>query len=386
MRVALIALTEEGETPVRIGGRPVAWHQLQAVLALECEKVVCLARGPSPVLAALQREAEAREVKFHASAQSSALPGLVGAADTLFVLAPGTLADRGWLTQALGARAGVAVLDAEGAVQRGFERIDLEHAWAGVLAVRGDAVEALADLPPDADPISGLLRVALQRRGRRVEVPRGWLDEGRWAMLGDSAAAKRVEESWHERHVPAPAFDRPGEAIAHRLARWLLPRLADTSALVGVLAVGGSLLAVLGGAAGYAGYSVAGLLALTAGTLISSVGERLGLFARAGSGTKAPKRAIEVRDAMLDLSLIAIAASPFELAGWTGPFVAAVLILTLRLSREDEAPRAVRPFGDRFSVYGVLTSAAVAGLMVPFAAGLALIALSLRLFWPKPRS
>ena len=52
MRVALMALTEEGGVPVRLGGRPVAWHQLQAALALGSERVVCLADAPGPALAA----------------------------------------------------------------------------------------------------------------------------------------------------------------------------------------------------------------------------------------------------------------------------------------------------------------------------------------------
>jgi hypothetical protein len=385
VRVALMALTEEGGVPVRLGGRPVAWHQLQAALALGSERVVCLADAPGPALAALQRDAEGRGAKFHAVANHRALSGLVSAADTLFVFAPGVLPDREWLAQALGARAGVAVLPADGAVERGFERIDRDKAWGGVLAARGDAVEALAALPPDADPIAGLLRVALQRGARSVEIPERWLDDGRWALLGDRAAATRIEESWQARHVPAPALDRPGEALAHRLARVLLPRSADNPALAPGLAIGGTALAVAGGIAGYLGSTTAGLATLAIGALVALAGERLARFALTGAGEAAPRRFAEVRDALLDIALVAVAASPREFAEWTAPFAAAMLVAALRLAREETVQRAVRPFGDRLVILAALCVAAGAGGFVPAMAGLALLALALRLFWPRPR-
>lgn len=373
-------VTDDGGAAVRLGGRPLVWHQLQAALALGCERIVCLAQSPGSVLAGLQHAAEGRDAKFHAIAHCRALSGLVSVADTLFVFAPGVLPDREWLVHTLGARAGIAVLPADGAVERGFERIDRERAWGGVLVTRGDAVEVLASLPPDSDPIAGLLRVALQRGGRCVEIPPPWLDDGRWALLTDGALARRVEESWQARHVPAPALARPGEALAHRLARALLPRVADQAMFAPGLAIGGTALAVAGGGAGFAGYTPGGLAALTIGTLLALAGERLGRFARAGSGDAAPTRLAAGRDALFDLALIGVAASPEQFAGWTVPFVATVLVAAIRLAREDEAPPAIRPLGDRALVFGLLAAAAAAGGFAPAAATIGLLALAGRLF------
>ncbi|ANY20719.1 hypothetical protein A6F68_02219 [Tsuneonella dongtanensis] len=386
MRVALMAITDEGGEPVKLGGRPIAWHQLQAALALGCERIVCLAEGPGATLGALQREAEGRDARFSAVSHARALSGLISAADTLFVFAPGILPDREWLNQALGARAGIASLPAEGAVERGFERIDRDRAWGGVLATRGDAVEALTLLPPDADPIAGLLRIALQRGGRCVEVPERWLDEGRWALLGDSGAAQRMEMAWQSRHVPTPAIDRPGEMLAHFLARSVLPRTADRPAVAPSIAIGGATLAVAGGIAGYLGMTVGGLAALAFGTLASEVGERLGRFARAGAGKEPRRRYIELRDAALDLSLVAVAASPQEFAGWHAPFVALVLVGAIRLAREEGAQKPIRPLGDRILVFSVLFLAAVGQGFVPAMAAVGLAALAARIFWPRPRS
>lgn len=385
MRVALMAMTDEGGAPVRLGGRPIAWHQMQAALALGCERVVCLAAAPGPALAALQREAEEREVKFSAIAQPRALSGLVNAADTLFVFAPGVLPEREWLAQALGARAGIASLPADRAVELGFERIDRERAWAGVLSTRGDAVEMLTALPPDADPIAGLLRIALQRGGRCVDVPQKWLDDGRWALLGDVSAAHRVEAAWQARHVPSPQADRPGEVLAHRLARALLPQAAMRPQLAPALAFGGMALSVGGGIAGYLGNTLPALVAVTVAALISGTGERLGRFDRAGAGVPPSRRLAEIRDAIVDLSLVAIAASPQEFAGWPVPFTALVLVAAIRLAREDDAPAPMRPFGDRVLVTALLTLATAAGGFALSMAAASLIALALRLFWPGRR-
>lgn len=388
MRVALIAITGEGSAPVRLGGRSIAWHQVQAALALGCERIVCLTEAPGAELAALQRDVEDRGARFSAIANSRALSGLVSAADTLFAFSPGVFPDREWLTQAIGARAGVASFSAETAVEQGFERIDRERAWAGVLSTRGDAVEALGILPPDADPISGLLRVALQRGARCVDVPDRWLDEGRWALLGDGAAAKRIETVWQARHVPTPALDRPGEAAAHHAARGLLGLLAGRSRAPMAVSVGGAMLALAGGASGYLGSTAGGLALLLLGAFTLQVGDRLGRLALAGSAqAEMPRnRWATARDALVDLALVAIAASPFEFSGWTAPYAALTTVAAIRLARESDTPRPVRPFGDRIVALAIILIAAVGGGFVPGMAAFSVLALAARIFWPAKRS
>jgi hypothetical protein len=378
-----MALIDDGGGPVRLGGRSIAWHQVQAALSLGCERIVCLAEAPGSGLSAIQSEAEARGAKFSAISHARALAGLVSAADTLFVFAPGVLPDRDWLAQALGARAGIASLPAESAIERGFERIDRDRAWGGVLATRGDAVEALSLLPPDADPIAGLLRIALQRGGRCVEVPERWLDEGRWALLADAAAARRIESGWQSRHVPAPSLDHPGEALAHALARIALPKLAERPVIAPAIAFGGSALAIIGGVLGYSGATVGGLATLVVSALAASVGDRLTRFARAGAGEPADNRITAIRRAAIDLSLVGIAASPQEFAGWQAPFVALVLVAAMRLADEMAAPRPVRPFADRILVISALLAGGMAGGFVQTMAVAGLIALAMHIFWPK---
>ncbi|WP_120715637.1 hypothetical protein [Tsuneonella amylolytica] len=392
MRIALITLDRlaeeaDGEgasgTPARLAGQPIAWHQLHAALALECERIVCLAPEPVAEVAALQREAERRGAKFHAVWRARMLSGLVAAADTLFVFAPGILPDREWLHDALSGRAGIGVFAAERAVPWGFERIDRDRAWAGVLATRGDAVEALADLPPDADPSAGLLRIALQRGTRCVEVPDQWLDEGRWATLSDAKVAARFEPLWYARGVPEPGPARPSDTLAYRTARWLTRSIARRPQLPVALTAASGLLTAGGATTGYFGYSAIGLAMLAVAAFIASTGTALDAFAAAGSGI-APKRwPIAARDAALDLALIACAASPAAFGDWSAPFAAAVIVAAMRLAREDVAPSLLRPFGDRVLVLSVAAVLAAASIFAPGIALLSVAALGLRLLAPS---
>lgn len=373
----------EGACEVRLAGHPVAWHQLQAALALACERMVCLANAPGPALAALQHEAERAGLSFHAITHHRALSGLVHAGDTVIAFAPGVLPEREWLAQAFGARAGVAVLPAEGAIEQGFERIDRERAWAGVLATRGDAVEALAALPPDADAIGGLLRVALQRGAAAIAVPEQWLDDGRWALVASQASAERYQQGWYARHIPPPRPLQPGRAAAYRIARSLVDRVGDARRTSFGLLSGGAVVAVGSAVGGYLGHTVAALIALTLSAMLSATGATMTRLAGAGSGERKRTWLDEARLALLDLSFVAVAASPSAFEGWTAAFAALVLVAVMRLADEPSAPKPLRPVADRGVMFAALSAAAVASILPPAIAALALLGLAMQLFWPR---
>lgn len=385
MRIALISIVEQNAAEVRLGGHPIAWHQAQAAFALGCERIVCLAEAPGRELAALHREVERRGASFHAVAHHRALLGLVSAADTLFAFAPGVVPDGAWLTRVFAARHGVAVLPAEGAVAHGFERIDRERAWAGVLATRGDAVEALAALAPDADAIAGLLRVALQRGGAAVEIPAGWLDEGRWALVLSPASGERHHHAWYARHAPSPAVVQPGRALAYRLARLAIERLPDPTRTARALTFGGGMLAAGAGVAGYLGYTAAALAALALASTLLATGSAIGRLIRAGSDERIRRWPAELRRAALDVPLVVIAASPVAFEGWVAAYAALVLVAVMRLANAEAASPPTRPLGDRSLMLLVLALAATRGAFAPAAALLSLLGLALQLFWPNRR-
>ena len=380
MRIALISMVAENPAEVRLAGHPLAWHQLQAAITLACERIICLADRPGPDLAAVQREAERRGASFHAVTHHRALSGLVRAADTLLVFAPGVLPDGDWLARTFGARAGVAVFPAETAVEQGFERIDRDRAWAGVLATRGDAVEALGALAPDADPIAGLLRIALQRGATAIEVPAKWLGHGRWALVATAAGAEQYQAAWYERHVPAASFDQPGAALADRAAKMLVGRIVNPDRVAAGFAAGGIVTAVAGGVAGYLGQTAGGVTALLVASVLFAVGSALARLSRAGTGERSRRWPAEVRDALLDLSLVVVASSPGVFEGWGTAFAATVLVAVIRLAAETGAPRPFRPFADRTLVLALLAMASFGGFFAQSLALVSVLGLAIRLF------
>src|SRR5690349_6670669 len=78
---------------LRVGGATLARHQLGIALALECQRVICVAREISPELIALQHEAERAGVRLHVVPGARALAGLVTANDELIVFTEGLLAE-----------------------------------------------------------------------------------------------------------------------------------------------------------------------------------------------------------------------------------------------------------------------------------------------------
>ncbi len=72
-------------------GRSLAERQLDLVLSLGCERIVCLSQGFDRGLVALQHRAEAAGAKFNLIAGPRPLAGLVNAADELLVVGEGLL-------------------------------------------------------------------------------------------------------------------------------------------------------------------------------------------------------------------------------------------------------------------------------------------------------
>ena len=90
MRIALLAMTEPAGAGqpfprafLRVAGATLAQHQLSLVLALDCQRLICLARGTSPELIALQHAAEDAGLQFSIATGPGQLSGLVTANDEI---------------------------------------------------------------------------------------------------------------------------------------------------------------------------------------------------------------------------------------------------------------------------------------------------------------
>ena len=152
MRVALLAITDPAVAGqplprafLRVAGASVIQHQLGLVLALDCQRVVCLARGLSPEVIALQHAAEAAGLQFAVVTAPRQLAGLVTAADELVVVSEGLFAAPAGAVPLLEGRSPVVLVQpVEGALAAGYERIDLNRASAGLMRIPGDEMAHLS--------------------------------------------------------------------------------------------------------------------------------------------------------------------------------------------------------------------------------------------------
>ncbi|MFM5906875.1 MAG: hypothetical protein ACKOPO_04715 [Novosphingobium sp.] len=234
---------------LRLGGATLAHHQLALALAAGCERIACLARALDPELIALQHEAERAGARFHMISGARALSGLVTASDELLVMAEGVVTAPSDVIPLVSQSPTVLVLSAEAAVPAGFERIDLNHAGAGIMLLPGRLVERLNDLPPDAEPVSALMRIALQAGVSQRLVPQAISNSGRWLLVRDEVQAHAAEDEWMDRQT-AGLGHSPGLGIAAWLVRrygTALLHAGSGARAAGLISL--ALLAMAGGAA-----------------------------------------------------------------------------------------------------------------------------------------
>jgi len=289
VRIALLSTIQRAVDDPRLllstlsfAGMTIAERQLDLALALGCERVVCISQGLDKTVLALQHRTEAAGAKFNAIATPRALLGLVSAADELVVVAEGLLPDSEVAKGVLASGAAVLSLPVEAGVAAGFERIDLNRAWAGVAIMPGRLVEQLAQLPPDCDAVSALLRIALQGRVPERDLREDVLSERRWAMIVGAEDIGEVEPEWFRRHASPPQAFAPGRMAAGLAVRtfastWLKRGWGSRAFWPG------SVLAGAGGvvAAAFA-HPVAGLLLCGIGWLLGEAASALRRIAAAG--------------------------------------------------------------------------------------------------------
>ncbi len=199
---------------LRVGGRSLARHQLDLAGALECARIICISRAVEPELIALQHVAEAAGMKFHVISSPQELGGLIAERDEIIVFSEGLLAAPDEATRLLEESQAVVVQPVETGVSAGFERIDLNHAAAGLMRIPGRLVEQLFELPPDCDVPSALTRIALQAGVAMRSLPANAQTVFIWAMIRSESEAYAAENRWLTRQLEESGASTPGRAVA----------------------------------------------------------------------------------------------------------------------------------------------------------------------------
>lgn len=397
MRVALISLFEpqddEPAVPrgvLQIFGRSVAQRQIDLALDLACERIICLSEDNHVHHLTSRHTTEQGRAGFFCARSALDLSGLVCAADDLFVFADGVLIDQTRMRPMLAEQRGIITLSAAEAVPMGFERIDAAHAWAGALRIGGDAVEKLASLPSDIEPVSALLRVALQSGIRATAVPDGLLADGLLTKLATGAQAAQSEASWIRCHFRSAGWTAPGSAMADRVVVSFSRTLFDRGVLgaAGISAVFGLIATAF--AADWIGGNSAGFAALALAAFVCRILARLSGLHNTGKNTtglnEKPRGGpylcrIRWARSLLDLTIILLPSLPWP-ADFLNPvlFAGIMLMGLLHLVEKNGwtsvGERRVSAIaGDRAALCLVLAASAFAGILLPVLQALGLVCL-----------
>lgn len=378
MRVALLSLMDAvvGEPAgmrglLPIGGRSILRHQLGLAMALGCARIVVLAETLTGDLVALQHAAEAGGARFHVIASARALAPLVPPEDELLVLGEGLLAMPADALRMLGNGPVILTLPVETGLAAGFERIDINNAYAAAMLLPGKLVAGLGDLPGDWNPASALLRIAGQARIAQRELPALLLDQGRWKLIRDEAEAHRAEPGWVRLHTAGAHLRSPGLWIAAGVVRWLGPALLHAGTRPYVIAMAAAITALLGTGAGWFGWPGIGFALLAFAWLVQQVAGLLARVERDSLLAWSGRAPLDVAAEWgYDAAFIALCAWRSEIPAVTGVpwgiawFPPIVLFLLLRLLRRSQPDEAWTWWlNDRFVAGSVL---AMASLLLPF--------------------
>jgi hypothetical protein len=371
-----------GERPAfrRFAGKSVLSHQIDCAAHLGCGRVICLAGAAGPDMAAVRNYAARSSIRFEIADTIPRLLSLVTADDDAVVLADGLLPERAALSEALSGRPGVAAFPAKSAVPLGFERIDADRAWSGALRMRGAGVADLADLPADCDLASSLLRIALQRGERIVNIDEAYLMDGTWQRRVQRSTVADIEKRWLNRQVQPAPFTSPGLALADRVAlRWAqdvaggrwsrAPHLSALATGLGALV------------AGLASWPLVALALLLLASFALSVCRMFDRIEAVGTPLRRPSRALPAAQALADGLLIGLLAMLIEAApAWLRIALPLILMAVLRLGAGNSAPSLRALHSDRIALLAVLLLAAVQGWTAAAVVGITLLALGAMLW------
>lgn len=374
---------------LRIGGIALARHQMAIVLALGCERIVCVARGLQPGLVELQHVAEDHGARFHVVSGPRGLMGLIAANDELIVLADGLLVAPDAAVSQIEAGQGVLVQPIEMGQPAGFERIDINHAAAGAMRVPGALVERLSELPADCDIMSSLQRIALQSGVAQRMLPSNLRDSGAWRLIRDEGEAQRAEVELFREQTSLAGLTSASEFIARLAARAVGPALMHSGSggnTVGILAAA---LLLLGAGAGWFQATVGALMLCTSADVLRRAA---GLLLRIERQSLNLPRSVLPRELLfgwvMDIVLILILnwSQPLHFGG-TGflhAFPAIMLVAMLRLLPQIVAWRWTAWLEDRGLICLLLAFvvAAADGMPGGLIAGLAVALALLGAAWP----
>ena len=248
-----------------------------------------------------------------------------------------------------------------------FERIDAARCWAGLLVMRGAPVQNLADFPADADPVSVLLRLALQAGTPCIDLTTPQLSAETW-LLADSAAMLAA----HEQGLIARAgggadWRAPLSALAGVLVRRLAPRglvqgMPIAAGIALTLLIAASVNAAFGAAAAGLALAAAGAFAGAASAAYASL---IGQLRREPGAARLAALLSRAVDGLAAAALLLVLAPPqLWAASWAPLAICGPLAIGLaRLAARGSSAAAAAIWADRASQLAGLALATTLGVL-----------------------
>lgn len=354
---------------LRVGGDTVIGQQLRLAIAAGAARLLVLADRRTAGLEEVMADARAAGLDARVISDAPGLCADVTAADELLVIADALLADP-VLALPLLATTGVVTLPIEPGLAAGFERIDAESAWGGMMVIPGALAERLRQLPRDCDVASSLLRIALMAGVSVRPVDGAAIADKQWTVVHGEGEAQAIEAQRLRLSLADARGRTPGQALAGFLVARFGGRLfaAERSPAL----VWWAALAPVAAAMGLAGFGLFGgaffALALAwlavRGAMILDAAERHGRIA-----SVFPDRRPLLALLGIDVVFGAVLALALNAPGGGGapPLVAACLAVVFTgLARIGAVAfpmlRARPSFEDRFSHGIVVQLAFIAGM------------------------
>lgn len=370
MRIALLSLIETvpGGSSLR-GALPWANGQLamlQVDLARQAgaAEILCLVSAIGQPIRQIESYAVASGLGFRLVRSVADISVNLASDDDLLVIADGLYVAPQDMAALAGETGPFVASFAPGEATRSlierFERIDINHIWAGLACVRArDLVEA-RDLPDDWSVQSALLRLAVQRGYRRLLLPFSTAESGRMAIVRDGAEAQSLAMQQLAGPAGGPGSRLLRLAPLQTLARkawasaWVRPALRSAALGLPLAAIG---LAV-------AHWSAAALGLLAGSRLAGHAADRLfnRFIASSTRDAEQTMRSLAFALAFIVVTVLSVAASQ-RLAG---VFVALILpALALLLARTaGPLPQLWPRLAGSFSLMALAAGAAVPFAMV----------------------
>jgi hypothetical protein len=275
MPVAIIGAYQYDKAGRRIATLPVAGmalaeRQARAAASADASPILLLGEGDDAALADIVGRLARDGIDAHA------IDGLPAAAEQIpldmpvLLIADGCLADVLLLERVGDAHLPALATIADGEGKERYERIDADARWAGVALLDGTRIGETAAMLGSWDPVSTLLRRAVQENAVRLDV-----GQAPPMLARDTDDIDAVEDALHDSTMRAPR-DWIERFILLPIERLALPYLLDRRVEPNLLADIASVAAIAGAACALYGWRWPALIILLAVAPLAGIAERLG--------------------------------------------------------------------------------------------------------------